>query len=65
MAEWVKILKKNEVKSFKKGRIWADTMISGYNKQTGEYLMWYGSEPIWLSEAELKKTLNELYQVSF
>ncbi len=65
MAEWTKILKKNEVKSFKKGRIWSDTMISGYNKQTGEYLMWYGAEPIWLSEAELKKALNELYQVSF
>jgi len=63
MKEWVTALRKSGVKDFPKTIYRDNGLIVGYNKTTNEYLVIFPQAKVWLTENEMKKAINSLFQL--
>ena len=64
--EWGRELRKSELKKFPQGRIFGRALIGGYNKKSGEYLVFgISKKPIWLTEKEVRGLMLEAYQLRY
>lgn len=64
--DWTKDLRKLEIKKFPKGHIFANAIIAGYNKKSGEYLvLGVSRKPVWMTEKEVRNLMLAAYQLRF
>ena len=63
MGAWAKDLRKDAVKSFRKNGTFCNYgIVMGFNKETGEYLVYSDGKEMWMAEPEIKAMSVSLHE---
>ncbi len=66
MVDWEKELRSAELRKIVKGRVFSYALIMGYNKESGEFLVFgLSKKPVWMTQKEVKQVLLEAYQLRY